>query len=205
VEEIIMKKVLLAAVAASLLASCGTPTSFVSTWRDPEAKPLAFKKILVVAFVPDESQRRSAEDQMVAYIKKAEAIPSYRILSKEQMKDSEASKATITALGVDGIITMRWLGKDEKLEYVPGTSYYGPSYYQPFWGYYGYATPMMYDPGYYTQTQIIRLETNIYSYPDEKLIWTGHSETTDPTSLDDLINSVAMATSKELINEGLLK
>jgi hypothetical protein len=200
-----MKRVLFAALAVAMLVSCGTPTSFVNTWRDPDAQPLAFKKILVVAFVPDEGQRRTAEDQMVANIKKAEAIQSYKILSKAQMKDSDASKATINELGVDGIITMRWLGKDEKLEYVPGTSYYGPSYYQPFWGYYGYASPMMYDPGYYTQSQIIRLETNIYSYPDEKIIWTGHSETTDPTSLNDLINSVALATSKELVKEGLIK
>jgi hypothetical protein len=200
-----MKRVLFAALAVAMLVSCGTPTSFVNTWRDPDAQPLAFKKILVVAFVPDEGQRRTAEDQMVANIKKAEAIQSYKILSKAQMKDSDASKATINELGVDGIITMRWLGKDEKLEYVPGTSYYGPSYYQPFWGYYGYASPMMYDPGYYTQSQIIRLETNIYSYPDEKIIWTGHSETTDPTSLNDLINSVAVATSKELVKEGLIK
>jgi hypothetical protein len=200
-----MKRVLFAALAVAMLVSCGTPTSFVNTWRDPDAQPLAFKKILVVAFVPDEGQRRTAEDQMVANIKKAEAFQSYKILSKAQMKDSDASKATINELGVDGIITMRWLGKDEKLEYVPGTSYYGPSYYQPFWGYYGYASPMMYDPGYYTQSQIIRLETNIYSYPDEKIIWTGHSETTDPTSLNDLINSVALATSKELVKEGLIK
>ncbi|MDH4037232.1 MAG: hypothetical protein OEX18_08085 [Candidatus Krumholzibacteria bacterium] len=200
-----MKKVLLAAVAASLLASCGTPTSFVSTWKDPEAKPLAFTKILVVAFVPNEGQRRSAEDQMVANIKKAEAIASYRILSKERMKDADASKAAIEKLNVDGIITMRWLGKEDKLEYVPGTSYYGPSYYQPFWGYYGYATPMMYDPGYYTESQIITLETQIFSFPDEKLIWTGHSQTTDPTSLNDLIDSVALATSKQLIQEGLLQ
>jgi hypothetical protein len=200
-----MRKILLALVAVSLLASCGTPTSFVSTWKDPEAPPLSFKKVLVVAFVPDEGQRRSAEDQMVANIKRAEAIASYRILSKEQMKDSEAAKAKIGELGVDGVVTMRWLGKDEKLEYVPGTSYYGPSYYQPFWGYYGYATPMMYDPGYYTTTNLIRMETNIFSFPDEKLIWTGHSETSDPTSLDDLINSVARATGDELIKQGLLK
>jgi hypothetical protein len=200
-----MKKILLMALAASMLTSCGTPTSFVNTWRDPDAKPLAFKKILVVAFVPDEGQRRSAEDQMAANIKKADVIQSYKVLSKEQMKDKDAAKKAIEGLGVDGIISMRWLGKDEKLEYVPGTAYYGPSYYQPFWGYYGYAAPMMYDPGYYTQSQIIRLETNIYSYPDEKLVWTGHSETTDPTSLNDLINSVALATSKELIKEGLIK
>ncbi len=200
-----MKKALLAVAAASLLASCGTPTSFVSTWKDPDAKPLAFKKILVVAFVPNEGQRRSAEDQMVANIKKAEAIASYRILSKEQMKDADASKAAIEKLNVDGIITMRWLGKEDKLEYVPGTSYYGPSYYQPFWGYYGYATPMMYDPGYYTESQIITLETQIFSFPDEKLIWTGHSQTTDPTSLNDLIDSVALATSKQLVQEGLLQ
>ena len=201
-----MKKILLALAGAAMLASCGTPTSFVSTWRDPEAQPLQFQKVLVVAFVPDEGQRRSAEDAMVKNITRVDAIPSYRIMSKEEMKDSDASKAKIQELGIDGVVTMRFLGSDEKLEYVPGTMSYGPSYYQPFWGYYGYASPMMYDPGYYMTTNIVRLETNIFALAaDEKLIWTGHSETTDPTSLDDLINSVARATGEELVKQGLLK
>ena len=200
-----MKTFLFVLAASALLVSCGTPTSFISTWRDPEAQPLQFKKVLVVAFVPEEGQRRSAEDAMVANIKRADAIPSYRSLSKADMKDSEGSRAKVEALGVDGIITTRFLGRDEKLEYVPGTMSYAPSYYQPFWGYYGYATPMMYDPGYYTTSNLIRLETNIYSFADEKLIWTGHSETTDPTSLDDLIQSVARATADELVKQGLVK
>jgi hypothetical protein len=200
-----MKKVLLAVVAAAMVASCGTPTSFVSTWKDPDAQPLAFKKVLVVAFLPDEGQRRSAEDAMVANIKRAPAIPSYKILSEADMKDADLARNKVKEIGVDGVVTMRFLGKDEKLSYVPGTTAYGPSYYQPFWGYYGYAAPMMYDPGYYTTTQVIRLETNIYSFADEKLLWTGHSETSDPSSLDDLINSVAKATSQELIKQGLIK
>lgn len=200
-----MKRILISLAALIVLSSCGTPTSFVSTWRDPDVKPLAFQKVLAVAFLPDEGQRRSAEDRMVANIKRAEAIPSYRILSREEMKDKDAARAKVEQMGIDGAVTMRFLGKDEKLEYVPGTSYYGPSYYQPFWGYYGYAQPMMYDPGYYTQTQIIRLETNIYDLKGEKLVWTGHSETSDPTSLNDLIDSVARATGDELVKEGLLK
>lgn len=200
-----MKKVLLSVAAVTMLTSCGTPTSFVSTWRDPEAQPLNFNKVLVVAFMPDEGQRRSAEDEMVKNITRVEAVPSYRIVSKEQMKDSDATKAKVMELGVDGVVTMRFLGRDEKLEYVPGTMSYGPSYYQPFWGYYGYASPMMYDPGYYTTTNVVRLETNIYSLADEKLIWTGHSETDDPLSLDDLIDSVARATADELVKQGLLK
>ncbi|HEX5132472.1 MAG TPA: hypothetical protein VFX92_08295 [Candidatus Krumholzibacteria bacterium] len=200
-----MKKYLLPLVAAVMAVSCGTPTSFVSTWRAPDAKPLQFTKVLVVAFVPEESMRRSAEDRMVENITRVEAIPSYRILSKEDMKDSEKSKATVEKLGVDGVVTMRFLGSQEKLEYVPGTTTYGPTYYQPFWGYYGYATPMMYDPGYYTTTNLVRMETNIYSLAQEELLWSGHSETSDPTSLDDLIDSVAHATAKELVAEGLMK
>lgn len=100
---------------------------------------------------------------------------------------------------------MRWLGKDEKLEYVPGSSYYGPSHYRPFWGYYGYAAPLMYDPGYFTSTERHRMETNIFNLAEDKIIWTGHSETADPTSLDDLVDSVARAVGDELVKQGLVK
>ncbi len=190
---------------AALVLACGTQTSFISTWRSPDAKPDQFHKILVVAFMKDDGQRRSAEDRIVQNIKNHEAIPSYKVLSMADMKDEELAKKKVEALGVDGVVTMRFLGSKEKLEYVPGTTTYGPSYYQPFWGYYGYAAPMLYDPGYYTTTNLVRVETNIYSLKNQELLWSGHSETADPTSLDDLIDSIARATAKELQREGLIK
>jgi hypothetical protein len=200
-----MRKISILAVALALAIACGTPTSFISTWKAPDAQPLQFHKILAVAFVNNEGQRRSAEDRLVANITKVEAIPAYKILSTADMKDEDVAKAKIEGLGIDGVVTLRFLGSKEKLEYVPGTTTYGPTYYQPFWGYYGYATPMMYDPGYYTTTNLVRVETNIYSLAGEKLLWSGHSETSDPTSLDDLIDSIARATANELRNEGMIK
>jgi hypothetical protein len=200
-----MKRLLLLVAATMVMSSCGTPTSFVSTWKAPDAKPLQFNKILVVAFMKDEGMRRSAEDRMVADVTRVEAIPSYRVLSAADLKDKDAARLKVDGLGVDGVVTMRLLGSDEKLEYVPGTTSYGPTYYQPFWGYYGYASPMMYDPGYYTTTQIVRMETNIYSLASEELLWSGHSETTDPTSLNDLIDSVARAAAGELVKQGLIE
>lgn len=199
-----MKKVMTVS-AIALLVACGTPTSFINTWTAPDAKPLQFHKILAVAFVSNDGQRRSAEDRICANIKSVPAIPSYRILSMQDMKDEEGAKAKVQEQGIDGVITLRFLGSKEKLEYVPGTTTYAPTYYQPFWGYYGYASPMMYDPGYYTTTNYIRVETNIYSLADEQLLWSGHSETADPTSLDDLIDSIARATAKELRSQGMIK
>jgi len=46
--------------------------------------------------------------------------------------------------------------------------------------------------------------TNIYSVPDEKLIWASRSQTTDPTSVDNLVDEVVDANVKEMEKQGLL-
>jgi hypothetical protein len=90
---------------------------------------------------------------------------------KEQ---SEKIRATITGSGYDGIIIMRLVSKEQATSYVPGSS---PTYYGGWHGYYGYAAPYYYDPGYYRTDAYYTVETSVYSIKDNKLIWTGMTET----------------------------
>ena len=199
-----LKPVIVGAIGLAMLAGCSPSTTFVNTWTAPDAKPFAFKKMLVIALVPNEQMRRSAEDQIVGMIKKTTAVASYTFISTEQMKDQDYAKAKVAEMGFDGAVIMHYQGTDKETEYVSG-GVYAPTYYQPFWGYYGYASPVVYDPGYMATYNLVKIETTFYSLPDQKMLWAGMSQTEDPGSLQALVDSVAQGVATKLRQQGLIK
>ncbi len=199
-----LKPGMAAVIGLAMLAGCSPATTFVNTWTAPDAKPFEFKKLLVIGLLPNEQMRRSAEDQIVGLIKKTPSVASYTFLSTEQMKDTDYAKAKVAEMGFDGAVIMAYQGTEKETEYVPGGAYASP-YYQPFWGYYGYASPVMYDPGYMATYNLVKIETTIYSLPDQKMLWAGMSETEDPGSLQALVESVAQGAATKLRQQGLVK
>jgi DNA repair photolyase len=91
---------------------------------------------------------------------------------------------------------------------VPGsysTTAAYPAPYYSFGGYYGYATPMMYEPGYNITERYVNVETNIYRLSDEKLVWSGRSETVDPSSATELTRQIAQEAALVLQQQKLIK
>ena len=60
------------------------------------------------------------------------------------------------------------------------------------------------EPGYYETQTILRLETNLYDVESGELVWSGQSETFDPNSVEDVIDSVTQAVARRLRDEGLI-
>jgi hypothetical protein len=193
-------RVLVVILFAACMAGCAS-TTIKDTWKDPSVSPesMQFKKVLVVAMLP-EASRRVAEDEMVRHVR-TQAVPSYTLISSEELKDVDAAKRKVKEQGFDGAIIMRMVGQEQRVSYVPG-SY--PGYYGSFYGYYGYAGSLAYDPGYVTTDTIVNLETNVYSLREDKLLWSGLSETFNPKNLTTMIDGVASATARQLEKEGLL-
>ena len=188
------------------LVSCSASTSMKNSWRDPTVTgPLQFKKILVVMVSEDGTTRRQVEDRIVNRITsrhQAEAVQSYTLLSGDDLKNDERAKQILAEAGFDGAIDLRLVSTDKEMTYTPGT--YQQPYYN-FWGYYDYAWPTVYQPGYLQTNTIVTMETLIYSMTDNKLVWSGTTETFNPSSLEDTIDGIAGEVSKELTKQGLVK
>ena len=187
------------------MVSCSASTTLKNSWRDPTVTgPLEFNKVLVVMLTKDGSTRRTVEDDLVKRITahhKVEAVPSYTILMESDLRDKEHAKQIIKDAGFDGAVALRVVGVDKEVNYVPG-SY--PSPYYNFWGYYDYAWPAVYDPGYLQTDTIVNIETLVYSLKDDKLVWTGTTESFNPSNLDDLVAGIGAAVSADMRKEGLI-
>jgi hypothetical protein len=184
------RRFLLAAALALLAAGCAS-TRLTAVWQDPAFEDATFHKVLVVFQNADAGLRRMAEDEMARDI--PNSVPAYRALSDAELRDVDRVKARVRELGFDSSVVMRVVGVEHQRTYVPPEVYTVPGYYRGFWGYWGYGWTTVYEPGYLRHDRIVRIATNVYSVPLDKLVWASESETFNPASLRGAVSEVVRA------------
>jgi hypothetical protein len=199
----------LVCAAALCLCACGS-TTFVSTWKAPGVQgldPLG-KKVAVLVMSSDAGQRRSAEVYMANDLtnRGAQGIASYTLIGLND-PNVDYARARFKEAGVDGVIVLRLVGRDQRVTVDPGG--YSGGAYRSFGSYYSsyyspYVTTMTYTaPTVRTDTEI-SIETLIYSLKSDELIWASTSRTTNPAGLSGLVDEVADAVAKEVVKQGLI-
>ena len=168
-----------------------------STWTDPSAKGASISKVAVVCMTAEPGLRRMAEETTASNLKGAQAVPSYRILGETDLKDREAVKAKLKAAGMNGVLVMRMTGVTEQV-----SAFDGP--YGTFDGYYDYAAAGVYAPGYLQTDTVVHMMSNLYDLDQDKLIWSGVSQTFDPSSAKSYMNDVSKAVAKSLEKDHLI-
>jgi hypothetical protein len=194
----------MALVATTGLATGCATTSFVSTWRNPAAAPLKpeGQKVAAVVVTKNEANRRSAEDALAQAITKqgAQGVALYSITTAT---DESTVKAALEKDGFAGIVTMRPVAKDKEVT-VTSTMYAAP-YYGGYWGgYYGYGWGAPYGGTEVRTDTLITVETLVYSLKQNKLVWAGQSQTTNPSKVDGFVQEIAAAAAVEMKKAGLI-
>jgi hypothetical protein len=200
-------RLFVAIIASSTAIACAT-TTFQSTWKAPDAKPVELSGQKVVAFVltKNAASRRAAEDALAAEITAggAQGVPSYTLIADAVAPDEAKAKAQVEGAGATGVVVMRPV--DTSKEVVATSTYMGPSY-GPYWGgYYGYGWGGAWGGGVDVRTNtIVTVETLVYSLSQNKLIWAAQSNTTNPSKVDAFVRELATAARREMTKAGLLK
>jgi hypothetical protein len=201
---------LLTVATLPFAAACAT-TSFVSTWKAPDAQPLRPEGSRVVAVVMNrnEAARRAAEDALARELTRrgAEGIASYTLIADATPGNEAEARAAFEKAGATGVVVMRPTGTRQELSVYRSGGAYAAPYYRGFWagGYYGYGWGSAWPATTEVRTStIVSIETLVYSLGQNKLVWAGQSQTTDPSELDGLVRSIVAAAANELRKEGLL-
>jgi hypothetical protein len=168
------------ALVLAALGACSAPTQLTSDWADPSLGNHVYKKIVVVGITPKAAGRRAYEDAFVGELQARgiEAIPSYTFGGTGQI-DKDAAIAKLKEMSADGVLVTRLVDKETVQNYYPPTYASVPSsYYGGWYGYYSTGYSYMYSPGYVEENKIYRVETNLYNVANDKLAWSGLTETT---------------------------
>ena len=193
---------------AAIAAGCAAGPQVVSAWRDPEYRGPAFKKVAVVGLTDRDSSRRIFEDAFATKLREKgiEAVASYEANPSHEKLPREEIERLIKENGIDAIITARIVDRTQKIEVTPGATAIAPYpvYYRSYHGFYDYAWGFYHDPGYIESYEVVSIETNVYETSGYNIVWTGMSQTTDPTSLELETQVFVDGIIKELVAAGLL-
>jgi hypothetical protein len=191
------------------LSGCTASTKLVNTWKAPDAAPLALKPgDLVIAMVmsKEETTRRTGEDLLGEELRQRglRPIPSFTLIPTDQVDDKEKAAAAIQSSGAVALVAMRPIAVNKQQTFVPPT-YAGPGGPYGGWGpYYGYGWGAAYSPGYVVTDTIVRVETLVFDLKQNKLIWAGQSETTNPDNLGQFMRDLVKAVGADMRKKGLI-
>jgi hypothetical protein len=196
-----------------MIASC-SPTKISKSWADPSfnaATMKPFTKILVIAPLKDVNSQRLTEDKIVAEMKPGVGVQSYKFFLPSDTS-RPAIEDKLKKEGFDGVMTMHLQDVEKSTSYVPGSSSYGGWggwYGYGGYGYHGYYgggyAPGYYSEGYYKEDKNFIVETNFFSLPDKKLLWSGTTSSLNPTSFDKTLNQIIAAIKSEMEKKGFIK
>jgi hypothetical protein len=201
-----MKKMLIGVCIICVVAASCTSTRIMSSWSEPNKSIVLNKlnKVLAVALLKNETNNRKAEDQMIERLN-GKGIVSYSYLNTNFNNKNELGiRDKIKLDGFDGVVTMRLIDVDKERTYTPGKLSSYPLEYRTFSGYY-YRTWNTYStPGYYATTKTYTIEINVFSIKEDKIIWTGLTQTTDPDGVNKMTADVVRTVFKKMKKDGFI-
>jgi len=205
-----MSKAFLVLAAAAVLTACAS-NDFVASWRAPDAQPLevAGAKVAAVVMVNNEASRRVAEDKLAQEItaRGAVGVPMYVLYPDAQPSNEPQARAALEQAGVLVVVVMRPVSVEKEVVSTHVT--YAAPIYRGYWGGYygaGWGTPWgVADRGEIRTNTIVQVETLVYSLRQNKLVWGGQSQLTNPASIDRTIERLAASAAEELHKQGLLR
>ena len=187
-------------IVLALAAAVSAAPKFIAVWKDPELQRLNFagKKVAALAITDDLSLQMSAEEALTRELsaRGVSGIASYRIVPREELKSAEKAKAWFERASIDGVVALRVVRKDTEKTYTP--TVWTSSYYQSFWGYYGYGWGSVYVAGSESETTTLVVETLIFNVRSDKLIWAATSETENPKELQSFVKDLVKAAVGEM-------
>lgn len=201
----------LVVVTAAIVAICAcasTKTSIPISWRNPGYEGMVFDDLLIIGVGRNESSRRLFEDEFAKKLASegARAKPSWELLPSSDPLTREEIADAVRQGSFDAVLITRLLGVDKEQQYVKGSSYSVPANYygSAYYGYYATSYAVVHEPGYFKTNTTYRLETNLYAVSDSGLVWSGQSDTVNPSSVADVIDSMTNAVAKALRAERLI-
>ena len=196
--------VVAAAALILLTLACGATTKLASVWQEPNYAGTRMSRILVLGIGENATVRRSFEDAFVEALtaQGVEAVASYRELPSVERLSREAIDQVVRAGAFDGVVVTRLLGTDKEETYVPGQTHVVPR--RGYYDYYRAGYDVIHEPGYVRTRTIVRLDTKLYDARTGEIVWGAQSDTFNPASTDDTIQSVTQLISRKLKEAGLL-
>lgn len=183
-------------------------TKIVHRWVLTGVTVPQFHRMLVAGILENYLVRQGFEDQMKTLLAKygVEGVQSYMVLPpKNEMMEGEL-RQRIKESSLDSVLVIRPKSvRQESQEVVTGGVYVPPPGYYTFWPYWNMAyTDFSPTASYTKQNIVVRVECNLYSTKDEKLVWSGETDTIYSKDFEKLAKQYAQTLVNQLKKDKIL-
>jgi len=177
-------------------------TKIVHRWVLTGVPMPRLKKILVIAVVENYLIRQHFEDEMERLLAKAgvEGVQSHMVLPpRNELMEGEL-KQRIKESDLDAVLIIRPKAvRHEIEEIVTGGFYMPPPGYYTFWPYWNMTyTQFSTTSSYMQENTVVSAEFNLYNTKDEKLLWSGETDTVYSKDFEKLGKEYANALVRQL-------
>jgi hypothetical protein len=208
------KRVLAGVITISVvMLASGKSSKVVMSWKSPAyVRTKAFSRVLTLGLSDKTTIRADFEDALAAQLTATglETLAGNTILLRPEGShlDLKYLQTQVRDHKIDAVVVSRLIKVDNTVTYVPGTAYAPPPlpYYGTFYGYYSAVYPVVYTPGYLKEERKVRIETNLYviSSGEGELVWTGITDTFNPSNMDKAIDRLVKLMVKQMQRDGVL-
>ena len=173
---------------ALLLAACSS-TVLRDTWKDPRFRGEPLRSVLVIGVAQSQNHRRVFEDGFTQALKAqgVGATASYPLLPEDGAIPNDRINQAVVRAAADAVLITRVLRVDRNVQVTPG--YVAPGYGYGFYGWYSaswVAVPPVVD-----QYDVLTIESTLWDMRQERAVWSGTSESTEPKDVATLTGELA--------------
>ncbi|VAW26990.1 hypothetical protein MNBD_BACTEROID04-1363 [hydrothermal vent metagenome] len=200
--------ILMFAALPFLFSSC-SKTNLVDNWSDQNFSGPPLKKVLVIGIIKNSDKRKSFEKTFSKSLttNNRSGIASYTYLPNLEHKiDKETILAAVEKSGADGVMIVTTHGTFQQERVTRGTVDYIPNTGLGYgmYGYYNMSHAFVYNPGYTVTDTLLMIDTKLFDVKTEKLIWSGKTETFNPTSAKEVINEFESLIIRKMESSGVI-
>jgi len=187
---------LIATMTIAALAAC-SKTSVTGVWKKSDYTGQPFRSIMVVGLTGEPNNKLLWENIMADRLRQhgLSAVPTtISAFPDDRQVDEKEIIEYVKGKGIEAVLVTRLVDtKKEEVYHPPQGAYYGGAYgyYSHFNNYYPRAYRTVYTPGYTATYTTVLLETNLYRADTQELIWSMSSDTFEPRSINQLVDSVS--------------
>ena len=202
----------LAAIFALIPLPSFAGTKIVHSWVLTGEPMPRLQKILVIAVLENYLIRQELEDEMEELLAKSgvTGVKSHMVLPPRNEVAEDELKEHIKQADFDAVLVIRPISERIEKEEV-AASYAGPYWVPPpgylnFWPYWhmAWSQPLQVSSSYLKEHQVINAQFNLYSTKDEKLLWSGETDTVYSKDFKKLGKEYAKTITKQLKKDKLI-
>ena len=200
-------RLFLTAVVLAIGTALTACSSFdlTNSWRSPDFKGPAMRKVLVLGLSPSDATRRIFEDGFTQALTAAgvTAASSYGPLPEHGKISDDRLKAAVAQAKADSVLITRLLRVEQKADVVqPVAPPIGGYYRTGFYGWYGSAWAGV--PANVVAYNVLTLETTLWDMRNETVIWSGTTEAIQPSDIAKATNDMAKVLIEKMKKDGVI-